>query len=222
MSERKIEISPSVLGANLMCLGEEIRRVEELGIRWLHLDHMDGHFVPNISFGPDFVSAMRKQTKLFLDVHLMLSEPMKYIETYAKAGADLITVHVEADDDAETMLRAIAAQGIKAGISIKPDTPVQAIEPLLPLCDLVLVMTVEPGFGGQSLREDCVAKIPELKAIIEKSGRDILIEVDGGVKRENAEKVVRAGADVLVMGTGLFRADDPKAVVREVLACAEA
>lgn len=222
MSEKKIEISPSVLGANLMCLGEEIRRVEELGIGWLHLDHMDGHFVPNISFGPDFVSAMRKQTKLFLDVHLMLSEPMKYIETYAKAGADLITVHVEADDDAETMLRAIAAQGIKAGISIKPDTPVQAIEPLLPLCDLVLVMTVEPGFGGQSLREDCVAKIPELKAMIEKSGRDILIEVDGGVKRENAEKVVRAGADVLVMGTGLFRADDPKAVVREVLACAEA
>ena len=205
-----------------MCLGEEIRRVEELGIGWLHLDHMDGHFVPNISFGPDFVSAMRKQTKLFLDVHLMLSEPMKYIETYAKAGADLITVHVEADDDAETMLRAIAAQGIKAGISIKPDTPVQVIEPLLPLCDLVLVMTVEPGFGGQSLREDCVAKIPELKAMIEKSGRDILIEVDGGVKRENAEKVVRAGADVLVMGTGLFRADDPKAVVREVLACAEA
>ncbi len=222
MNERKIEISPSVLGANLMCLGEEIRRVEKLGIGWLHLDHMDGHFVPNISFGPDFVSAMRKQTKLFLDVHLMLSEPMKYIETYAKAGADLITVHVEADDDAETMLRAIAAQGIKAGISIKPDTPVQAIEPLLPLCDLVLVMTVEPGFGGQSLREDCVAKIPELKAMIEKSGRDILIEVDGGVKRENAEKVVRAGADVLVMGTGLFRADDPKAVVREVLACAEA
>lgn len=222
MNERKIEISPSVLGANLMCLGEEIRRVEELGIGWLHLDHMDGHFVPNISFGPDFVSAMRKQTKLFLDVHLMLSEPMKYIETYAKAGADLITVHVEADDDAETMLRAIAAQGIKAGISIKPDTPVQAIEPLLPLCDLVLVMTVEPGFGGQSLREDCVAKTPELKAMIEKSGRDILIEVDGGVKRENAEKVVRAGADVLVMGTGLFRADDPKAVVREVLACAEA
>ena len=222
MNERKIEISPSVLGANLMCLGEEIRRVEELGIGWLHLDHMDGHFVPNISFGPDFVSAMRKQTKLFLDVHLMLSEPMKYIETYAKAGADLITVHVEADDDAETMLRAIAAQGIKAGISIKPDTPVQAIEPLLPLCDLVLVMTVEPGFGGQSLREDCVAKIPELKAMIEKSGRDILIEVDGGVKRGNAEKVVRAGADVLVMGTGLFRADDPKAVVREVLACAEA
>ena len=221
MSERKIEISPSVLGADLMNLGNEIRRVEELGIGWLHLDHMDGHFVPNISFGPDFVRAMRRQTELFLDVHLMLSEPMKYIETYAKAGADLITVHVEADDDAETMLRAIAAQGVKAGISIKPATPAKAIEPLLPLCDLVLVMTVEPGFGGQSLREDCIAKIPELKDMIKKTGRDILIEVDGGVKRENAEKVVKAGADVLVMGTGLFRADDPKAVVCDVLACAE-
>ena len=222
MSKRIVEISPSVLGADLMRLGEEIKMAESLGIHWLHLDNMDGHFAPNISFGPDFVRAIRKQTNLFLDTHLMLSRPMQYIEAYAKAGADLITVHVEADDDAETMLRAIAAQGIKAGISIKPDTPVQAIEPLLPLCDLVLVMTVEPGFGGQSLREDCVAKIPELKAMIEKSGRDILIEVDGGVKRENAEKVVRAGADVLVMGTGLFRADDPKAVVREVLACAEA
>ena len=166
MSERKIEISPSVLGADLMNLGNEIRRVEELGIGWLHLDHMDGHFVPNISFGPDFVRAMRRQTELFLDVHLMLSEPMKYIETYAKAGADLITVHVEADDDAETMLRAIAAQGVKAGLSIKPATPAKAIEPLLPLCDLVLVMTVEPGFGGQSLREDCIAKIPELKDMI--------------------------------------------------------
>ena len=217
-----IELAPSILSADFSRLGEDVKQIENAGAHLIHVDVMDGHFVPNISFGPDFVSAMRKQTKLFLDVHLMLSEPMKYIETYAKAGADLITVHVEADDDAETMLRAIAAQGIKAGISIKPDTPVQAIEPLLPLCDLVLVMTVEPGFGGQSLREDCVAKIPELKAMIEKSGRDILIEVDGGVKRENAEKVVRAGADVLVMGTGLFRADDPKAVVREVLACAEA
>ena len=218
---RKIEISPSVLGADLMNLGAEIRLVEELGIHWLHLDHMDGHFVPNISFGPDFVRAMRKQTNLFLDVHLMLSEPMKYIETYAKAGADLIAVHIEAKDDAETMLRAIAAQGIKAGISIKPDTPAKAVEPLLPLCDMVLVMTVEPGFGGQSLNEECLAKIPELKEMIRRTGRDILIEVDGGIKRENAAKVIAAGADVLVMGTGLFRAKDPKAVVRDVLACAE-
>ena len=207
MSERKIEISPSVLGANLMCLGEEIRRVEELGIGWLHLDHMDGHFVPNISFGPDFVSAMRKQTKLFLDVHLMLSEPMKYIETYAKAGADLITVHVEADDDAETMLRAIAAQGIKAGISIKPGTPVQAIEPLLPLCDLVLVMTVEPGFGGQKYIPECTEKIQELKEIIDKEELDVDIQVDGGINDSTLETVMDAGANLLVAGSYVFNGD---------------
>ena len=185
MSKRIVEISPSVLGADLMRLGEEIKMAESLGIHWLHLDNMDGHFAPNISFGPDFVRAIRRQTNLFLDTHLMLSRPMQYIEAYAKAGADLITVHVEAE--------------------------------LLPLCDLVLVMTVKPGFGGQTLREDCVAKIPEIRKMIERTGRDILIEVDGGVKQSNAARVIDAGADVLVMGTGLFRAEDPKAVVQSVM-----
>ncbi len=217
----KIEISPSVLGADLMHLSDEVRRVENLGISWLHLDHMDGHFVPNISFGPDFVRAMRKETGLFLDVHLMLSHPLAYLDAYVQAGADLITVHMEADDDPETTLRAIAARGIKAGISIKPGTCPEKIEPLLPLCDLVLVMTVEPGFGGQSLREDCLAKIPVLQEMIKKTGRDILIEVDGGVKADNAAKVIAAGADVLVMGTGLFQAKDPKAVVDQVMGAAE-
>ena len=212
-----VGISPSVLGADLMHLGDEIRRVENLGLHWLHLDHMDGHFVPNISFGPDFVRAMRAQTGLFLDVHLMLSQPMRYIAAYADAGSDLITVHVEAEDDAQSVLREIAARGVRAGISIRPGTPPQAIEALLPLCDLVLVMTVEPGFGGQSLREDCLAKIPVLREMIRRTGRDILIEVDGGVKRENAGSVIDAGADVLVMGTGLFRAQDPQSVVRDVL-----
>ena len=180
MSNRKIEISPSVLGADLMRLGEEIKMVEALGVRWLHLDNMDGHFAPNISFGPDFVRAIRKQTKLFLDTHLMLSEPMKYIEAYAKAGADLITVHVEADGNCAETLEAIHALGVKAGVSINPETPASALEPLLP-------------------------------------GRDILIEVDGGVKQSNAAQIIDAGADVLVMGTGLFRAEDPKAVVKAVL-----
>ena len=210
-------ISPSVLGADLLNLGSEIKKVEQLGITWLHLDHMDGHFVPNISFGPDFVAAMRKATDMFLDVHLMLSNPMKYIEAYAKAGSDLIVVHAEAQDDPKAALEMIRSFGIKAGVSIKPGTAPEAIEHLLPLCDLVLVMTVEPGFGGQSLRGDCLAKLPVLRRMIEKTGREILLEVDGGIKQENAHLAIGAGADVLVMGTGLFRAKDPAAVVRAVL-----
>ena len=215
MSERKIEISPSVLGANLMCLGEEIRRVEELGIGWLHLDHMDGHFVPNISFGPDFVSAMRKQTKLFLDVHLMLSEPMKYIETYAKAGADLITVHVEADDDAETMLRAIAAQGIKAGISIKPGTPIEVLEEYLDEVELILIMSVEPGFGGQKYIPESTERIRQTAELIRKSGREIELEVDGGVGAGNVELVLEAGANVIVAGSAVFK--DPAKNAAEMM-----
>lgn len=216
-----IEISPSVLGADLLRLGEEIKLVEKLGLKWLHLDHMDGHFVPNISFGPDFVAAMRKQTDLFLDVHLMFSNPMKYIRAYAKAGANLISIHAEAEDDPKEALAAIAEYGIKAGLVINPGTDPETIRDLLPLCDMVLVMTVEPGFGGQSLREDCVAKIPVLRQMIRETGRDILIEVDGGIKQENAQMVIDAGADVLVIGTGLFRAKDPKAVVKTVMKAAE-
>ena len=211
-------ISASVLGADLMNLGAELRRAEALGVTWLHLDQMDGHFVPNISFGPDFVAAMRRATGLFLDVHLMLSHPLRYIDAYADAGADLIVVHAEAEDDPQEALRAIAARGIKAGICIKPGTQPEAIRPLLPLCDLVLVMTVEPGFGGQSLMKDCVAKLPMLRKMIAGTGRDILLEVDGGVKQGNAQRVIDAGADVLVIGTGLFRAKDPQAVVDAVMA----
>ena len=208
-----IHISPSVLGADLMRLGEEIELVERLGLAWLHIDNMDGHFVPNISFGPDAVAAIRRKTKLFLDVHLMLSDPRRYIAEYARAGADLITVHAEIEDDVENLLREIAALGVKTGVSIKPGTPPEAIGRLLPLCDLVLVMTVEPGFGGQSLREDCLRKLPVLRKMIDASGRDIFLEVDGGIKMDNAHRVVEAGANVLVTGTGLFRAADPAAFV---------
>ena len=218
---RNVLISPSVLGADLMHLADELKKVEDLGLTWVHLDHMDGHFVPNISFGPDFVKAMRAETKLFLDVHLMLSHPMQYLDAYAKAGADLIAIHVEAEDDPAEVLRAIKAKGIKAGIVLNPGTAPEAIEELVPLCDLVLVMTVQPGFGGQSLREDCLAKIPVIKEMIKKTGRDILVEVDGGVKANNAKLAIDAGADVLVMGTGLFRAEDPKAVVESVKACVQ-
>ena len=208
-----IHISPSVLGADLMRLGEEIELVERLGLAWLHIDNMDGHFVPNISFGPDAVAAIRRKTKLFLDVHLMLSDPRRYIAEYARAGADLITVHAEIEDDVEDLLREIAALGVKTGLSIKPGTPPEAIGRLLPLCDLVLVMTVEPGFGGQSLREDCLRKLPEIRRMIDASGREIFLEVDGGIKMDNAHRVVEAGANVLVTGTGLFRAADPAAFV---------
>lgn len=208
-----IHISPSVLGADLMRLGEEIELVERLGLAWLHIDNMDGHFVPNISFGPDAVAAIRRKTKLFLDVHLMLSNPRRYIAEYARAGADLITVHAEIEDDVEDLLREIAALGVKAGVSIKPGTPPEAVRRLLPLCDLVLVMTVEPGFGGQSLREDCLQKLPVLRRMIDESGRDVFLEVDGGIKMDNAHRVVEAGANVLVTGTGLFRAEDPAAFV---------
>ena len=151
MSNRKIEISPSVLGADLMRLGEEIKMAESLGIHWLHLDNMDGHFAPNISFGPDFVRAIRRQTNLFLDTHLMLSEPMKYIEAYARAGADLITVHAEADDNCAEVLEAIHALGVKAGVSINPETPVEALEPLLPLCDVCIRVPLQETYQIQEL-----------------------------------------------------------------------
>ena len=210
------EISASVLGADLLNLEREIKRMEALGVKWLHLDHMDGHFTPNISFGPDFVRAIRKKTDLFLDVHLMFTNPMDYIDTYTKAGSDMITVHVEADDEPRYVIDKIRENGLKVGISLNPHTPPERIRHLLPYVDLVLVMTVEPGFGGQKLREYCLGKVSVIRDMINKTGRDILIAVDGGVKVDNAMRVVEAGADVLVMGTGIFAAPDPAEVVRSI------
>ena len=205
-----IPLSPSVLGADLLRLGEEIEKAERLGVKWLHLDHMDGHFAPNISFGPDFVKVIRQKTNLFLDVHLMLTHPLKYIDTFAKAGSDMITVHLEAEDDPKAMLERIRSHGIKAGLSITPHTSPEQVRKLLPLCDLVLVMTVEPGFGGQRLRDYCLEKLPVLKRMCAELGREIYLSVDGGIKLDNLEYAVELGANVLVMGTGFFKSEHPE------------
>jgi len=216
-----IRISASVLGADLLRLGEEIDLAERAGAHWLHLDHMDGHFTPNISFGPDFVRAIRKKTDLFLDVHLMFTNPMEYIDVYCRAGSDMITVHAEAEDDPMRVINKIRVNGKKAGISINPHTPPEKIARLLPIVDHVLVMTVEPGFGGQKLRGYCLDKVSVIADMVKRTGRDITIAVDGGVKVENAKTVVESGANVLVMGTGLFHAEDPARVVREICALGE-
>ena len=213
-----IEILSSILASDLLSVGAEVQRMLDNGVDSLHVDIMDAHFVPNLSFGPAMVSALKKAfPAVHQDGHLMMDNPEKYLDTFISAGAGAVTVHAEVPGDVRAMLAKIRAAGIKAGVSIKPGTGVDTIKELLPLCDLVLVMTVKPGFGGQTLREDCVAKIPEIRKMIERTGRDILIEVDGGVKQSNAARVIDAGADVLVMGTGLFRAEDPKAVVQSVM-----
>ena len=205
-------IAPSLLAADLLNLEAEIQRIEALGLPWLHFDHMDGHFVPNIAFGPDFVVAVRRKSALYLDVHLMLDEPLSYVERYAQAGADGITVHVELDCAREA-LALIRKLGKKAGIALNPGTPAEVAAPLLDLADMALVMTVQPGFGGQSMKAECLAKAAALRAL---AGRDILIEADGGINAQNAQQVVDAGVDVLVMGTGLLRASDPAGVVSAI------
>ena len=211
-----MEIAPSLLGANLLDLGNEIRKCELAGIHMLHFDHMDGHFVPNISFGPAFVKAVREKTKLFLDVHLMLSDPLRYIDVYAQAGADRITIHQEIENPMEALC-AIKEKGLQAGLAIKPATSPTEVIPYFNLLDQILVMTVEPGFGGQLLREDCVSKLPVLKGIIKNASHNIVLEVDGGIKLSNAEHVIRAGAECLVMGTGFFQSEHPEQIVRSLM-----
>ncbi len=167
---------------------------------------MDGHFVPNISFGPDFVASLRNVSDQLFDVHLMISDPRKYLDRFVKAGADHITFHVEVEDDIRQVIRAIHDQGCTAGLSLRPGTPVEAIEPYLDELDLVLVMTVEPGFGGQSFREDQLPKLAAFRKLIDASGRPIQLEVDGGITAETGKRVREAGANVLVAGSSVFKA----------------
>jgi ribulose-phosphate 3-epimerase len=202
-------LAPSLLASDHAALGNAASAVEGLGIKWLHLDMMDGHFVPNLSFGPETLAALRRHgIKLFFDTHLMLSEPQRYIDPFAKAGADRITIHIEPEFDHRAALAAIRAHGCRAGIALNPGTPAEAVEPFLAEVDLVLVMTVQPGFGGQSFRQDMLAKIAQVDSWRRERGLDIRIEVDGGIEHENALLCRAKGADTFVTGTSFFAAPD--------------
>lgn len=206
-------ISPSVLACDFSRMGEEVKKIEEAGAEWVHLDVMDGMFVPNISFGLPVIAALRPNSSLVFDVHLMIEEPMRYIGEFVKAGADYITVHLEACSDVAATLSAIRAAGAKSGLSIKPATPAEAVYPYLDLCDMVLVMTVEPGYGGQSYIPACGEKVAVLRKEIDRRGAQILIEVDGGIHQGTAPLVKEAGADVLVAGSAVFGKPDYAAAI---------
>jgi ribulose-phosphate 3-epimerase len=211
-------IAPSLLAADFARLGEEVAAVERAGADWLHLDVMDGHFVPNITFGPLVVKALRPHTKLPLDVHLMIAPADPYIAAFAEAGADHISVHPEAGPHLHRSLQLIRSHGKKAGVVLNPATPVEAISHVLDLTDLIMVMTVNPGFGGQAFIASQLSKIAELRRMIDASGRSIFLQVDGGITAATATKVLAAGADCLIAGTAIFGAEDYSKAVADIRA----
>ena len=206
-----------MLSADFGHLERDTRMVDASAAEWVHIDVMDGVFVPNISFGFPVLKAIRKATAKFLDVHLMIVSPEKYVARFAEAGADLVTFHLEATDDPAGCVALIRRAGARAGVSIKPATPVEALREVLPLVDLVLVMSVEPGFGGQSFMEGSLQKIADLKAMRAELGLATLIEVDGGISSHNARTLFDAGADALVAGSAVFGAADPRAEIEKML-----
>ena len=200
-------LAPSMLSADFKELGKEIRVIEENGAKYLHFDVMDGIFVPSISFGMPVLKSIRSGTNLVCDVHLMITEPIRYVEDFAKAGADLITIHLEACEDVNATIAKIKECGCKVGISIKPNTPVSTLQPYLDKVDMILIMSVEPGFGGQKFIPSSLEKIAETKAMIDASGLNIDIQVDGGIYTHNVEDVLKAGANIIVAGSAIFNGD---------------
>ena len=206
---KNVKIAPSILSADFSKMGEEVASLEKCGADLVHCDVMDGVFVNNITFGIKMVQDIRKRTSLPLDCHLMIVHPEKYVERFAKAGADIITVHYEAcQDNLKEVLQLIKSTGVKCGAVINPDTPVEKIESVIPMCDMVLVMSVFPGFGGQKFIPTALDKLREVKAIVEKCGKDIDIQIDGGVGLDNIQAVKDAGANVIVAGSAVFNAED--------------
>ena len=210
---RKIFISPSILTADFARLEHECKVLEKSGADWIHCDVMDGNFVPNLTFGMPIVKSIRKCVVLPLDVHLMIERPERYVEQFAEAGANLITIHVEATDDVAGCLKLIRSCGKKAGISVKPNTPVDVLEKYRGLFDMILIMSVEPGFGGQAFIESSVDKIKRAKELFP----DVLVEVDGGINKHTAKKVIDAGVDVIVAGSAILNARDKKSAIAEIL-----
>jgi ribulose-phosphate 3-epimerase len=213
-----VEVVPSILSADFARLAEEIAEVESAGINMLHLDVMDGHFVPNITIGPPVISKLRKCSNLFFDAHLMISEPNKYIEAFAQAGANNITFHVEVANKAQQLIDKLHDLGCSAGICLNPETPVETIESIGPLCDMVLVMTVRPGFGGQEFMPEAAKKISRVREIV---GPDVRIEVDGGIDPQTTPIVVLYGADTLVAGNAIFAKKDRIGAINAIRKAAE-
>jgi ribulose-phosphate 3-epimerase len=217
---RPLRIAPSILSADFARLGAEVQAIAEAGADYIHVDVMDGHFVPNISFGAPVMTAVRGVTDKVFDVHLMIAPADPYLNDFAKSGADIITVHAEAGPHLHRSLQAIRALGKRAGVALNPATPVSAIQHVIEDCDLVLIMSVNPGFGGQSFIPESLNKIAQAKALI--GGRDIDLEVDGGVTADNAREIVRAGANVLVAGSAIYAGNDPKTYAGRIKAIRDA
>ncbi|MFM2138525.1 MAG: hypothetical protein RJA57_832 [Bacteroidota bacterium] len=212
-------VAPSLLSANFLDLGSDCRMLNESAADWYHLDVMDGRFVPNISFGPMLVAFFRKATKKVCDVHLMIEEPERYAEAFKQAGADILTVHIEACRHLHRNLQQIRTLGMKTGVALNPHTPVESLHDILPQTDVVCLMSVNPGFGGQSFIPHTIEKIKTLRKMIRERGCETLIEIDGGVTLENAPSIVAAGADVLVAGNTVFRSSDPLDTIARLKTC---